>query len=253
MTNLEYIKNLNVVNVIETDNDVVSYFDMELEEASSSPGGYATLNMKLKTADISLSEITEPTPKDKDIDFIVRTSLLKSIIRNLHGLSLKHKQEAEEKHIKSLDIDISDTSDSSVNKLIARILMCSNLIYNANRRGPANFIIASLDILNFINTQLSSEYVYVPEYNLSNTIRFIACEELGNTVIVGRNNDPKNQPIAGLHFLSKEGLLPDSNKLTEEKLLQDDVTSVDMKYALVDLGKTAHHNYIQFDVIFTEK
>lgn len=270
---LDYISKIGIINVKETEGPIASihFLDTVISENKGEDNPWTqptnmpfadspraqttdikTMSLVTKTKTVELSDVVVPLPNDLDPSNVIRTHILKRILGGISYLALKHKQEVESHSIVGLDIEINDTSDTSVRKIISKILACSNFVATNGRRGPANFIIASQDILNFINFQRSDEYIYEPEYSLMG-LKMLACNDLGNTVLIGRGPGTKtkeNQGEPGMFLLTKEDLLPFEYKFDKT---ETDITDAKIKYAISDVGDRAYCNYIQFDVKFTEK
>jgi len=270
---LEYISKLRILAVKRTEEQIASihYLEMVMDEKQEGSSeqwfdqpmerpsvgtiastSFRSMKLAAKSKTVELSDIVVPLPQDLDPGNVVRTHLLKKILGGISYLAIKHKQEVESHSVKGLDVEISDTSDTSVRRVIAKVLACSNFVASNGRRGPATFVIASQDIINFINFQGSGDYIYEPEYSLAG-LRLLACNDLGNTVIVGRGplgEEKGNDGETGMVLISGDKFMPVGYGFDET---QTDITDARIKYAISDVGDTAYHNYIQFDVKFTEE
>lgn len=204
---------------------------------------YHIMGLKVKEKTINLvPEVVPLVDTTEDPCTIITTHILKKLICKISELATEHKSEIDSKLMKSFDVEVVGTEEMSSRKVIARILACGNLIAVSGRRGPANLIISSQEMLDFIRFNPKSGYIYEPEYKMAG-LKMLACNDLGNTIIVLRSADME---APGIHLFMKG----DSQ---EDYTLNDtntDMKEVIVKYAIEVVGDRAKYNYMQFDVKF---
>ena len=132
-------------------------------------------------------------------------------------------------------------------KICRRIQSISNQIFNKNKRGPATFIFASKANIDLIIEAFGGFWYRdgkTYKYNRSSDefrFDFVANNELGNTVIIGRK--PEEMEV-GINLVINKNTLTNFQCDVDD----DDVTGVNLSFNFFAFGSHPEWNYFSFDL-----
>lgn len=197
-----------------------------------------SISLKTNTLFIELIKNKIDVLEGQDPSLLIHKKLLGDFISKIKELALLNKDQGD------IMSPLFITGDFNLirQKLITKILSCSNYIASKSRLGPANYIIVPSKFEMFLKERVEPEFdsiwQSIPLLNIRGLDIFIS-NALDNNIIIGRYlKDHDN----GLHLISSDDRL--------EGYLDvglSDIESVTVPYLITTVGKYAKNNYAMFE------
>jgi arginine repressor len=241
------ILRLHTVDAVP-ENGTISYLDYyydgldESDESDTKVIGLKVLQKFCPRVDVEV-----PVSETQDPGVELEKHLYSKIFHEILELSAKTKKEVQKNFNTPLDVYREDLDDETLKrKIMTRILMAANTVAMRSRRGPANFVILSSDLLSLlldknVGTICGLDQVFTISRLVPN-IDVVVSDEISKKVVVGRRPAVDEDP--GMHlFVTNEDLT--GNRVSFD---ETGITGVNVSYILATCGNTPESNYMEFDV-----
>jgi hypothetical protein len=212
-------------------------------------GSITQMSLVLNKVLVEFEERKVDIDESLDPAHAVYNFLVKSIVDKIRTLAATNKEEFLEKNVllrASADLIIKKEMPVAEVRLalLSKAIAAAKMILVRTRMGPGNFIMANRNILDMLNFGYSTDVYMYPEGVSDGTIHGLkkfVCDDLGSTVIVGRNG---NDDEPGIRLISNDDEIENNIYFNNT-----DIAGTKIRYALGSFNKNDKYNYISFDLI----
>ena len=190
---IKIINDVGIVKIVETAGDINTFTYLDYVYADGADGkDMKTLGLKAAQKFVELEYIVAEANPGEDIEVVVANKILSEVIDAMRKIAAVNTT----KYAPTQEYLDLTNSENVKRSLIARVLEMSNFVATIGRRGPANFVIASKDtLMKMIDPDKSELFIETLSFVTTLAgIKMLVCDELGTTVLVGRNPARLDEP-----------------------------------------------------------